>query len=301
LQSGKKKSARFLITTALVVIFILGAGIVMFNKIYKKPVKLAQVVANQADVSKIPGWWFEKYFGSVVCEKETCKEAVDADHDGLTNLQEFYYHTDPLSPYTVKDKLNDGQLVAAGFDPSRPGHMTFDQVIAPANIIGESLLVTQDIKDLIAEQNDISKVNLPLVKDSDLKVVTGESADVYQKYFTDYENTVRKYFSQSDFDNIKTILKSGSGTDSDGIKARAGLLAGELKNVSVPQKLALFHKYNIAFYQLVSEVLISAGQAFDPTSSASDIWYEKVQSLMAISQKISFEKERLISQLHLQP
>jgi hypothetical protein len=43
--------------------------------------------------------------------------SLDSDNDGLTNLQEYQYGTDPCNPYTAGDGYTDGEHVALGKNP----------------------------------------------------------------------------------------------------------------------------------------------------------------------------------------
>jgi len=48
---------------------------------------------------------------------------ADPDHDGLTNLQEQQYGTDPNNPDTDGDGYKDGDEVKAGYNPNGPGKL----------------------------------------------------------------------------------------------------------------------------------------------------------------------------------
>src|SRR6185437_1261579 len=55
------------------------------------------VVVPTAYASDLPGWWYKQYFGASICTTHICLPNSDPDGDGLTNEQEYYYHTDPLN------------------------------------------------------------------------------------------------------------------------------------------------------------------------------------------------------------
>ncbi len=65
--------------------------------------------------------------------------ALDPDHDGLTNLQEYLAGTDPHNPDTDGDFVNDGAEVAAGSDPLNPLSKPPFFHGLPAGINGEDL------------------------------------------------------------------------------------------------------------------------------------------------------------------
>jgi hypothetical protein len=286
-KSGYKKYMRYFVTALFAVILVFGLGSIIYKQIHK-PSKASDTA--QVDLSQIPGWWYQQYFGSSVCDKDACKPDADPDKDGLTNAQEYYYHTEPLNAFTAKDTLNDGKLVAAGFDPSQPGRKTFDEVSTPENLLGESLVFSQDIKQMVAESNDINKVSLPLVQDDELQIIQDQNADTYKTYITKLESTINKYFRQSDLAGIKTTLNSGNDAEVSDIKIKSSLLATELKSIPVPQSFLMFHKYNIALFQLLSEILPVPQ---DTSGVAGNVWYDKVQAFLAIQQKLDFEQQRM--------
>lgn len=283
-KAGYKKYARLFVTALTVVIFVLGAGIALFKL---KPVKKAAV---SAVADQIPGWWNQQYFSSSTCDKDICLPAADPDKDNLTNVQEFYYHTNPLVAFTAGDTINDGQLVAAGYDPSKPGRVTFDQVANPENLLGESLVFASDVKQMVADANDIGKVNLPLVQDDQLQVVYGESEEVYKTYISRLQSVFTRYFRTQDINNITEILKSGNDTEVIDIKIKAAALAEDLKAIPVPGRFLTFHKYNIVEFQLLSEIIPAPADISGP---GGDVWYEKVQAFLAVQQKLSFEEQVL--------
>ncbi len=265
-----------------VMILFLGLMAVGYDKLKTKKQSSTQV---NDQPSEIPAYWYQKYFGSSVCDKDTCKPEADPDRDKLTNAQEYFYHTDPLNDHTIGDSLSDGELVAAGFDPSRTGRMTFDDVQSDDNILGESLLLDADIKGLVAEDLNIDNVKLQLVTDDQLNVVS-DSASAIKGYGENMKSTVDKYFPSQRLDSIVETFQKGDGASLNDARLRAQSLSADLKKIAVPQKLVLFHKYNIAMYQLISDVT-------DPKTQGSDAWYDKVQALMATEQRLNLEQDKL--------
>ncbi|HTL39443.1 MAG TPA: hypothetical protein VL306_01385 [Methylomirabilota bacterium] len=281
------KIKKNLTLSILGLVLIAGTGGLLFKYLHPQTKKIADT--KLVDTST-PAWWQKQYFGSSVCEKDNCAATADPDSDKLTNAQEYYYHTNPLSAYTVGDTLSDGELVAAGFDPSKPGHVTFDQVSTPENLLGESLVFSDDIKKIVADSNDISQVNLPLAQDDELQIIYTEDSDTYKTYASKLHSTINRYFSDQDSANIGEILKSGTDAQVYDIKTKSESLASDLKQISVPAKFLMFHKYNIAMFQLLSEIIPAPLNLND---SVSDEWYDKVQEFLAVQQKLDFEKQFL--------
>lgn len=289
-QNGYQKYTKLFALTLLVGVFVFGSIKLAVTKFKSNP-----KIAAETSATEIPAWWNAEYFSGSICEQENCKPEADPDQDGLNNSQEFYYKTHPLMPYTVGDKLNDGQLVAAGFDPSKPGHVTFDQAASDDSVLLESLVFDQDVKELVSEANDISKVVLPVVKDSDLKINYDGNTEIYQTYLNQLQATVTKYFSKQDLASISETIKNGGGPGLNQIIAKSEMLASDLKTISVPVKFLSFHKYTMAFYQLLPEVLNAP--AADSNDPEGDLWYDKAQAFLAVQQKLSFEKDLLIKEL----
>ena len=286
-KSQYKKYLQFFVTALIVVIFIFAGKIIWSDK--HKPTKIADTQVVDKVPDQIPGWWYQQYFGKDICDQPACDQKADPDHDGLTNYQEFYYHTNPLNAYTVQDKLNDGELVAAGFDPSKPGHMTFDQVSTPENLLGESLLFDSDIKKMVADANDINQVVLPLVADDNLHIID-DSPQNFKTYATALQTAVDKYFPAQSSANIAATLKSGSDDQVVDIKLKSDLLVSDLKNIPVPKTYLMFTKYNIAMFQLLGKVVPIPS---DLSGTAGDTWYENAREFFAVQQKLQTEQQRL--------
>ena len=144
--------------------------------------------------------------------------------------------------------------------------------------------------------NDINKIPLPLALESELKITSSADDQTYQKYLSDLQITIGRYFSEEDITNIGAILKSASDSDVADIKKRADSLAEELKTILVPQKLVTYHQYIIAFFQLIPKVLIDKS---DPGLNG-DVWYQNTQALLAVSQKLSLLSQVLSQRMNLQ-
>lgn len=276
-------------------VFVLATGtFVGIRQKMNKP-NVSSAVTGVSD-SETPGWWLQKYFGASVCSADNCKQESDPDNDKLSNAQEYFYHSDPLNEDTNKNGLKDGADVANNYDPSRPGKVTFDEVSSEDSILFEGLVFNQDIKKIVEESQDISKVSLPLPLDSDLKISAEDSPEVFQKYFEDLGTAIDKYFSKSNMENMKNTLKSGDTDQIESVKIKSARLVDELKEISVPARLLTFHRYNITFYYLLGEVLPGPDLS---SEASSDAWYDKARAFLAIQQKLELEKEILTREASL--
>jgi len=282
-----------LILSLLVVILVSAGAIGIKNKFFSGNTKQASVVELPTR-EEIPGWWYSEYFGSSVCQIDMCAAEADPDGDKLTNAQEFYYHTDPFKTHTAEDaEWNDGELVARGFDPSRPGRLTFDQVVEEDNVLLESLVYENDLKQMVAEANDISKVMIPQIADDKLQITNSLSNEVVQTYLADFQSTVDKYFTKEQVSQVKMMLENPTSDVGD-LPVKAAMLAQDLEKIKVPAIFLTFHKYNISFYTLLGKIINPP-----PVTSVKEYnaWYDNVQAFMAVQQKLSFERQVLAKQL----
>ena len=56
-------------------------------------------ITYDSDGDGIPDWWMQQYFGHPTGQASDLSRAGDdPDHDGLTNLQEFLFGTNPTTP-----------------------------------------------------------------------------------------------------------------------------------------------------------------------------------------------------------
>lgn len=283
---------RFLVYGILLVVFVSGLGLAINKKFINKKVELAQVAQIN---SEIPGWWYQQYFGSSVCDRDICKPGADPDKDKLTNAQEFYYHSDPLKLDTNADGLSDGQDVAQGFDPSQPGKTTFDEIKSEDNILGESLVFDTDAVKVFAEVTDLSKAKLPQVNTSELKVTNHNSKDTVAAYGRATQQIISQYFPTSITDLMTEAIKSQDSDRLDDLKLRSTKVLIALKSLEVPSNALALHKDYIGIFQLLPAVVSMPAPADlqSQTSLVGNTWFDQTQSFMSLMQQSSIEEKRL--------
>ncbi len=91
------------------------------------PANSPAALAKKNSATKLPITWLRQKFISPDVDAEgnclnviKCGENADPDNDGLTNIEEYNYGTDPLNPDTDNDGLSDGDEIYIYFtDPMK--------------------------------------------------------------------------------------------------------------------------------------------------------------------------------------
>lgn len=278
----------------LAVVFIGGSGAAFYKGVGSLFSKKQAAISEAPTLPEIPAWWQQQYFGTALCEKEICKPDSDPDRDQLTNAQEFYYHTNPQNAFTAKDSFNDGELVAKGFDPSKPGRVTFEVAMSQDNILGESLVFDQDLKTLINETANINNVQLPIVKTQEIKVTTDSSQNITQ-YLEKFNQLVSGHFPTDHQVYIEQAIASRDPQRISDVQQRLYSAEVELKQMAVPQSLVTMHKYSIMFLQTLFKVVdVPTQNALENEADIKgNLWYESTQALALLYQKMDLEIRRL--------
>ncbi len=282
---------RLFITALLAVIFVSGLALALFRSANKPKIQQAAEVA----IDPIPGWWYQQYFRSSVCSADNCQPDADPDLDKLTNSQEYYYHSDPLNPRTVGDELTDGQLVAANFDPSRPGKISFEQVLSDDSIMAEGLVFNSDVTKLINESVNLNNVQLPVIDETELNISNDNTREGIKNYIQASQAIMDKYFSKDTQAYIANVAHAPSPEGVADIRVRTVKAEDELMKLAVPSEFVKIHKYSLMLLKLLPDVINVPDQAsllseYDPTGNA---WFDKTQAMMSVYQKIELESRRL--------
>lgn len=78
---------------------------------------------------------------SCLIAPHTYAAELDTDHDGLTDVQEQLYGTDPTNPDTDGDGFPDGQEVAAGYSPLHGNSMRLGDIDTDSDGLSDALEV----------------------------------------------------------------------------------------------------------------------------------------------------------------
>jgi hypothetical protein len=280
-----------------VFLFVIALGVAFF--VIKKDqgqVASTSISVPTAYATETPGWWLEQYFGGSTCSEDKCKSSSDPDHDGLTNEQEYFYHTDPVNSHTAGESMNDGELVAHNFDPSKKGKVTFEQAASDTEILGESLVFDDDIQKMINDEVDPNKVKLAIVSDSELNISKDNSSAAIKKYVQDSNNIVAQNFPGNRDAFIQQAMQSGDPSRIADVNYRIAKSEAALKKMPVPSVLLDAHKYLISFLDLLPDVLNMPPSTLDQNDPVLNAWYDKTRQAMVLFQKIQLETNRLQNQ-----
>jgi hypothetical protein len=276
-------------STAAVVIVIYGMYIGITHLIFKPTPSKAPV---QAAASPIPS--ADNY-------------AIDTDNDGVPDLVENVYHTNPHKADTDGDGTNDGEEIAKGRDPLKPGPNDLVQDVAtgndlpnpntytakylatlPTNLARDQVLNKDRIQAFI-EQNKGSI--LPELPAGMIQTSTATGKQAIQDYIdaiSSTHNTAIKDVSSSDIEGAYKAYYSNP-TTSSALKDIGTVLENNvaaLKKVSAPQEAAAIHAKLVAASQaLVDNVKLLEGTPTDFVGGL--IGAKKIEDLGPIFQSIS--------------
>ena len=117
-KSGFKMTKSFMYASIVVGLLIVAVIVVLVlksngnNQEAVTPKNTQTETPKEVVSTQIPDAWRVKYFGAAVCvNADNCGDAADPDHDGLINLDEYTFQTDPNNPDSDIDGIADGDEV----------------------------------------------------------------------------------------------------------------------------------------------------------------------------------------------
>ncbi len=289
-----KINSKIKLLISLTLAIVIAGGFFVYRKFDHKQVSTASVVEPKSEQTKIPGWWYQKYFGFSVCSQDICKPDADPDHDGLTNQQEYYYHADPMNAHTAGDALNDGEMVAQGFDPSKKGRVTFSQSASDDNVVGESLVFDRDIKNLITDVTQINNAQIPQVSAS-LNFSNINTKQSLQNYFNQIGILYAKYFPENQSNFLADAISQGDSETISAVKLNMQKMESELETMPVPSSAEQLQRYHLALMQVVPLIVNvpSKDQLESATDNISNGWYDNVKTYSLLVQRIQMATKLL--------
>jgi hypothetical protein len=282
-------------------IMVIGGGWLGVDAIINNFKPEAATVANGANYAdEIPGWWYSEYFGASVCEKPECEKDADPDGDKLTNFQEYYYSVSPIQADTNNNGLTDGEDVAFGYAPNKPGKVSFDDALSDDSIVGESLLFNDEIKDVVTGMSDLSKVPLPEVNELELNIIPGGNVDDFTAYMSKVDEITKKFYPDGSMEGLSDAVKQQNPVVIQNLKLAAAVLVDELKKIPVPADAVQLHQYQIAIWKIIPVVVEIPSMGAPGIETLFDAgvnkWYDSVQTMIALNQKVQIELLKLRNQ-----
>ena len=220
----------------------------------------------------------------------------DADQDGLSNSDESYWNTDFQNPDTDGDGFLDGEEIASGHDPAKPGpddilldlnpnisQQASDLVIA--GLVEGSLKpgnpnYDQSLNDLAGYLIEGAASNLiPKLDLSKLIIITSskENQEAYAKetrnILQQLVKTAANQTTKIQYNPQNIFLAENSNTDPDDFFIKISEEFKDIYNqtfsISVPENWQTYHTHLLTnLYQLAETNKVIAHRAEDPVSAA---------------------------------
>jgi hypothetical protein len=287
-----KRYAKPAFISVVAVVFVIGSVWVMYHKQNKKPALTLE--PPKALASDLPGWWYEEYFGSSICDKEYCITDKDPDNDKLTNGQEYFYKTNPLVADTNGNGKSDGEDVANNIDPSKEKEMTFEQSASDEEILGESLVFQEDVISEINNTIDPNRVVLKEIPDSSIRIVE-DSESALKKYIDDAQRVMNNHIVFFTAEGVEEAIKTNDVEEINRLKEESKGTHAELIQIEVPKTYVQLHKYMLRNFELLPIVIVQpqSGILFDEYDVYSNYWTDAVQQFMVNFDRMNAELNKL--------
>jgi hypothetical protein len=298
LSTNKIKPRSVKIAAVFLFAIVAACGVFVLHK-RSSNVASSSVVIPTAYASEIPGWWYQQYFGASVCAKDICKIDSDPDRDGLTNAQEYYYNSNPIKAHTSGGTMNDGEMVAKNFDPSKKGNVTFTQAASNDEIVGESLAYGQDAQTMISQITDTSKAPIPDVSDIAVKISSNNSKQAITEYLNQTNNIYKQYLP--DNIDIATLISTQDPTGVADLISRANQMLEAFEKLTVPSEAVQMQKNQYALLRIIPLIvnLPSQTQLGDAADVVSNGWYDNILGYSQLVQRISLNSNALANKYNI--
>lgn len=241
---------RFILPLVLI-LAVAGSGLLgfyLYQKSQSKP--KAQGGVAGAKSSQLPKEWLLKYFGTDnENDAKVGGPSGDPDDDGLVNLEEYQFGTNPLNPDTDGDGAADGFEIAFGQNPNGEGELQLSQQSAEEYLksLGKDYEqfsqenIQKQVEELFQPDREIV---LDLPADSELKIINKNDKEAFEKY---YEDTKALGAAEElDLQNIQNNLFDLSDAEFDAYINKLDATIKVLKDTPVPSEIVNIHKLKIA-------------------------------------------------------
>src|SRR3989344_5017448 len=226
--------------------------------------------ANSTGPRTLPKTWLVKYF---LTEDENAPHVAgpdgDPDDDVLTNLQEFYFGTDPTNPDSDGDGQMDGAEVALNSHPLGEGELYSTDY---ARKIADQYLEANDLPEFKRENiekqlNELltppkpEDIQLQLDDEKILKVVRSSSPEDADKYLSLLDEKSRDLAISPELiaQSLDAPNNPANPISPEGIYQAIN----ELRKIEVPEDFLLLHQLHIAGLFSMAKIF-QIGQIIDP-------------------------------------
>jgi|GEM_PF-4324438 len=200
---------------------------------------IREVNPNDTDWDGMPNIWEDQYGLNPNDENDA---VLDGDNDGLTNLNEYLYNTDPTDSDTDNGTLMDGAEIAQGKDPLDPTD-DIPPVVEPEDNGGSG---DGDNDDNNSNNNKKNKEQKQItIEDLDNDNLTNEEET--NIYYTNPTLKDSDYDGLSDYDEVINYFTNPNKYDTDGGSIGDG---DEITNRTNPKDPTDDFKYYLNIYIL---------------------------------------------------
>src|SRR3989344_5669136 len=241
---------------------------------------------------RLPTKWLLQYFGG--CNENSDKVGgPDGDPDGdiLTNVQEYFFGTNPAKADSDSDGVPDGDEIAFGKNPNGEGELT-----APVN--AEEYLAQLGPEYQEYSQENIQKqveslfnpdqaIPLELPDDKELKIISQNDFTAMEKYYNDTIGLSAA--DESERQKLQSDLFEMNQSELDGYSARIQAMIAVLKQTPVPSELVCIHKLKIAQLTAGIRMIDLVKVSYRPDEENKQFWSDFFAQIVASQEASQLE------------